>query len=184
MRTISEVLPDLHELLDALAPADRQEVEDAYLRVLATAPRRRPRSLHSVVRSHPPAVAAAAVARGLARERQTRAELVADSWSTAEVAARLGISDAAVKKRRSKNMLIAFLHKGDWRYPRWQLSGSVVDPGAVAVWQVLPDRHDVVGLVRWFTLACRQLDGRTPAQALAAGDVDAVIEAASYVGSR
>jgi hypothetical protein len=185
MSTLTERLPDLTDLLDALAPADRRDVEEAYVRVLATAPRRRPRNVHQVVRSHPPAAAAAAVARGLARDRATRAELVADSWSTSEVAERLGISAAAVKKRRGKNMLISFQHKGDWRYPRWQFTGATgVDLGAIAVWQLLPDRHDAVGLVRWFTLPARNLAGRTPAQALHDGDADQVAAAASYIGSR
>lgn len=184
MKTVSERIPELAELLDALPPADRREIEDAYLRVLATTSRRRPRSLHPIVRSHSPEVAAAAIARGLAREKATRDALVADSFSTAEVASLLGVSSAAITKRRAKGGLIAFKHKEDWRYPRWQFDGSAVIPAAIAVWQVLPDRHDVAGLVRWFTLPSRHLGDRTPANALREGDVDAVIDAASYVGSR
>lgn len=184
MRTLTERAPDLAELLDALPAAERDELEAAYLRVLATAPRNRPRSLHSVVRTHEPEVAAEAVARGLAREAATREQLVADSLSTAQVAGLLGVSSAAVTKRRGKGGLIAFKHKEDWRYPRWQFDGGAVLPGAIAVWKVLPDRHDVAGLVRWFTLPSRQLSDRTPARALRDGDVDAVVNAASYVGSR
>ncbi len=184
MRTLIERAPDLVELLDALPADERQLIDDAYLRVLATAPRNPPRSLHPVVRTHEPQVAAAAVARGLTREAATREQLVADSLSTAQVAALLGVSSAAVTKRRGKGGLIAFKHKEDWRYPRWQFDGSTVLPGAIAVWKVLPDRHDVAGLVRWFTLPARQLADRTPAQALREGDVDEVVDAASYVGSR
>lgn len=184
MKTVTDRIPELAELLAALRPADRREIEDAYLRVLATTSRHRPRSLHKVVRSHSPEVAAAAVARGLAREKASRDALVADSFSTAEVAALLGVSSAAITKRRAKGGLIAFKHKEDWRYPRFQFEGSAVVPGAIAVWQMLPDRHDVAGLVRWFTLPSRHLRERTPVQALHEGDVEAVIDAASYVGSR
>lgn len=184
MFALTDRAPDLAELLDSLPADERQQIEDAYLRVLATAPRNRPRSLHSVVRTHESQVAAAAVARGLAREAATRSQLVADSLSTAQVAALLGVSSAAVTKRRGKGGLIAFKHKEDWRYPRWQFDGAAVLAGAIAVWKVLPDRHDVAGLVRWFTLPTRQLSGRTPEQALRDGDVDDVIDAASYVGSR
>ncbi|MGH8890897.1 MAG: helix-turn-helix domain-containing protein [Acidothermaceae bacterium] len=184
MTTITDRIPELAEMLDALQPAHRSELEDAYLRVLATAPRRRPRSLHAAVRTHAPEVAAAAAARGLARELATRDQLVADSLSTPEVASLLGVSSAAVTKRRGKGGLIAFKHKEDWRYPRWQFDGSTVVPGAIAVWKVLPDRHDVAGLVRWFTLPSRQLGDRTPIRAIAEGAVDAAVEAASYVGSR
>jgi len=184
MPALTDRIPELADLLDALPPADRREVEDAYLRVLATASRKRSRSLHPVVRTHAPDAAAAAVARGLAREKATRDALVSDSFSTAEVAALLGVSAAAVTKRRGKGALVAFKHKEDWRYPRWQFAGSSVLPGAIAAWRALPDRHDVAGLVRWFTLPSRQLGGRTPIQAIVSGEVDAVVDAASYVGSR
>lgn len=184
MPTVTDRVPDLAELLDALPAGDRRAVEDGFARVLATAPRNRPRSLHPVVRTHEPQVAAAAVARGLAREAATRARLVEESMSTAQVAVLLGVSSAAVTKRRGKGGLIAFKHKEDWRYPRWQFDGAAVLPGAIAAWQVLPDRHDVAGLVRWFTLPSRQLAGRTPIQAIRGGDVEAVLDAASYVGSR
>jgi len=184
MSALAERMPELAGLLEALPSNERRELEDAYLRVLATAPRKRSRSVHPLIRSHAPAVAAAAVARGLAREQATRAALVAHSWSTPEVAALLGVSSAAVTKRRTKGGLIAFKHKEDWRYPRWQFQGSQVRPDAVAAWQMLPDRHDVVGLVRWFTLPSAQLRGRTPIAAIEAGDAAAVVEAASYVGSR
>jgi hypothetical protein len=184
MTVLTDRLPELTDLLDALKPAERREVEDAYLRVLATGRRKRPRSLHPVVRSHSPEVAAAAVARGLAREKKSRAELVADSYSTAQVADLLGVSSAAVTKRRGKGGLIAFKHKEDWRYPRWQFDGTAVVSGAITAWQLLPDRHDVAGLVRWFTLPSRQLNGRTPIDAIKEGDVDAAADAASYVGSR
>lgn len=184
MSALTERMPEIAGLLDSLPPADRRELEDAYLQVLATARRKRPQSLHQVVRSHDPQVAAAAVARGLAREQATRAGLVADSWSTTEVAALVGVSSAAVTKRRGKSGLIAFLHKGDWRYPRWQFRGSEVIADTIAVWRLLPDRHDVIGLVRWFTLPSRQLGDRTPVQAIADGDAAAALDAATYVGSR
>jgi hypothetical protein len=184
MPTLLERLPDLGDLLDYLSESDRRLVEDAFVRTVATAPRHRPASLHPVVRTHPPEVAAAAVARGLARERHTRAELVGDSYSTRQMAEVLGISAAAVTKRRTKNMLVAFRHQGDWRYPRWQIAGSDVLPGIVSAWRALPDRHDTLGLVKWFTLPARQLGDRTPLEAIRAGDVEDVVDAASYVGSR
>jgi hypothetical protein len=184
MNTLTERIPDLAGLLDALAPADRRAVEDAYLRVLAAGRRKRSRSLHPVVRTHSPEVAAAAVARGLAREKATREALVADAFSTSDVATLLAVSPAAVKKRLAKGGLIGFKHKEDWRYPTWQFDGSRVSADVIAVWKVLPDRHDVAGLVRWFTLASRQLGDRSPIEALRDGDTDAVLDAASYVGSR
>lgn len=185
--TLADRLPDLAELLGNLSPAERRAVEDAFLTVLATAPRRRPSSAHPMLRTHSPEEGAAAVAKGLARERATRAAMVADSYSTAEAAQVLGITPAAVTKRRTKAGLVAFRHKSDWRYPRWQFAGGEVLAGVPRVWQALPDRHDVAGLAKWFTLPNRQLKGKTPAALLAKGrpaDVEAVADAASYVGSR
>ncbi|MDP9432990.1 MAG: helix-turn-helix domain-containing protein [Actinomycetota bacterium] len=184
MTTLTDRLPDLGVLLDYLPADERLLVEDAYLRTVATAPRHRAESLPPMVRSHDPETAAAAVARGLARELRTRQELVESSWSTREVARLLGVSSEAVRKRRTKGGLVAFQHRSDWRYPRWQFSGSTIVDGVPAVWGALPDRHDVFGLVRWFTLPCAQLEGRTPLEAVLAGDVARAVDAASYVGSR
>lgn len=181
--TLTDRLAHLADLLDYLSAEDRRLVEDAYLRTVATAPRHRPTSLHPSVRSHPPEVAATAVASGLARELRTRRALVEDSWSTREVADLLGISPQGVTKRRTKANLLAFLDRGDWRYPRWQFTGSALLPGVLDVWKALPGKHDALGLVRWFTLPARALDDATPLERLRAGALAEVADAASYVGS-
>jgi hypothetical protein len=183
MLTVTERLPDLAELLDYASEDHRRLVEDAYLRTLAHAPRHRPASLHPMIRSHPPERVAAARARTLAAELEVRQALVADSLSTAEVATALGISEPGVRKRRTAGQLVAFVHKGDWRYPTWQLRGGELLSGVVETWRALPD-HDRISLVRWFTLPSRDLGDRSPLDALGAGDTSAVVTAASAVGSR
>lgn len=179
---LSERFPGLATLLEYAADEDRSAVEEAFVAILATAPRHRPASLPPMVRSHPPERVAAARARGLAEELAVRREALADSLSTRELAERLGVSPAAVTKRRSKGGLVAFLHAGDWRYPAWQLRGAELLPSVDAVWRALPEQ-DALSLMRWFTLPSRQLDGATPIECLRIGWADRVIEAACYVGS-
>lgn len=183
MTALTDRLPDLAGLLDNLADTERRELEDAFLRVLALSQRARPTALPEQVPAAEPEQVAAARARNLARAAQVRADLVRDSLSTAEVAARLGISPAAVTKRRGKDDLVAFRHRGDWRYPQWQFTGDALTDGVLDVWHALPERS-LVGRVRWFTLPARQLDDQTPLERLHHGQVDAVIEAATAVGSR
>ncbi len=183
MTALTDRLPDLAGLLDNLADTERRELEDAFLRVLALSQRARPSALPAEVPTAEPEQVAAARARNLARAAEVRAGLVRDSLSTAEVAARLGISAAAVTKRRVKDDLVAFRHRGDWRYPQWQFAGDAPIDGVLEVWRALPERS-LVGRVRWFTLPSRQLAGETPLEALGHDRVDAVMGAASAVGSR
>lgn len=179
---LSERFPGLATLLDYAAEEDRSTVEEAYLAILATAPRHRPASLPAMVRSHPPERVATAHARGVAADLAVRREALADSLSTRQMAERLGVSPGAVTKRRAKGGLVAFRHAGDWRYPAWQLRGSGLLSGVDAVWRTLPEQEGL-SLVRWFTLPSRQLDGATPLECLRTGSADRAIEAASYVGS-
>lgn len=183
MSTLTDRLPDLAGLLDNLADAERRDLEDAFLRVLALSQRSRPAALPPQIPPAEPERAAAARAATLAHATEARAELATGSSSTADVARRLGVSSAAVTKRRTKGDLVAFRHRGDWRYPTWQFDGDETRLDVLAVWQALPQRS-AVGRVRWFTLPSRHLDGATPMQALDGGDTARVIDAATYVGAR
>jgi hypothetical protein len=180
---LTERLPDLAGLIRNLGESERRELEDAFLRVLALSQRSRPSALPEQIPSAAPERAAAARARNLQRATAARAELVADAISTVEVGRLLGISAAAVTKRRGKGELVAFRHAGDWRYPRWQFADGESRDDVLQVWRSLPGRASV-GRVRWFTLPSRQLAGATPLERIDRGDVDEVSAAATYVGSR
>ena len=65
---------------------------------------------------------AAAVARAV-EFKQSVLESVS-TYSTAEVAALLGISGEAVRKRRLAGKLLAVPVASDWRFPTWQLASS------------------------------------------------------------
>ncbi len=161
---------------------DELAIEAAVLAAAADAQRTRPANLPSYIRSQTPEQVAEIRAGTLRDWVALRASLLAGSLSTAQVASRLGISSAAVTKRRTGRRLVAFQLKGDWRYPAWQLREHDVLPGVAQAWQALPvEVHDLLSLVRWFELESRHL-GDTPLALLRAGQVDRVVDAAGYVG--
>ncbi|MGI8869820.1 MAG: helix-turn-helix domain-containing protein [Mycobacteriales bacterium] len=181
--TLAGRLPDLAGLFRNLDERERRELEDAFLRVLALSQRSRPLALPDEIPAVQPEQVAVARARNLQRATEARADLIAEALSTAEVASMLGVSSAAVTKRRTKGDLVAFRHAGDWRYPRWQFDDGEPRADVRRVWRAMPGRV-AVGRVRWFTLPSRHLDDRTPLAALDAGEADRVADAATYIGAR
>ena len=186
MATLEQQLTSLAQRLayasDGESAAVELAVEAAVLAAASDAQRTRPANLPDYVRVQTPEQVAAVRADTLRGWLALRDEALAGSLSTAQVAARLGVSSAAVTKRRQARRLVAFQVKGDWRYPAWQLRGHDVLPGVELVWQALPVTvHDLLGLVRWFELDSTHL-GATPLAVLRSGRVDAVVDAAAYVG--
>jgi len=184
MTTLVDRVASLHRRVSYAPDEEALQVEAAVLNAAVTASRRRPSVLSEVVRSHAPNRVAAARAATLEDFLAVRRDAVADSLSTVDVAHRLAVSPAAVTKRRAAGRLVAFRHKGDWRYPSWQFAGGSLLAGAADAWTAMPALHDELARVRWFVLPSAMLGGRTPLQALGDGDVDAVVDAATYVGSR
>ena len=184
MTTLVDRVASLHRRVSYAADEEALQVEAAVLSAAVTASRRRPSVLAAVVRTHSPDRVAAARAATLEDYLALRRDAVESSQSTVEVARRLAISAAAVTKRRAAGRLLAFRHKGDWRYPTWQFDAGSVLPGAVAAWEAMPNLYDELARVRWFTLPSVGLGGRSPLAALHDGDVAAVVDAATYVGSR
>lgn len=186
MTTLADRVADLGHRL-AYAPDDvAARIESAVMLATETATRQRPRALPDAIPTPPPEVVAAAVRRTAARYVEVVSELVAGSLSTREVAAQLGISAQAVAKRRLAGRLVAFVHRGDWRYPAWQFDPrdpSRPLPGLLEAYRALPD-DDPIGNAAWFTRPSRHLGDRTPLDLLRAGDADRVIDAAGYVTSR
>jgi hypothetical protein len=184
MTSLVDRVASLHRRVAYAPDEEALQVEAAVLNAAVTASRRRPAVLADVIRTHSPDRVAAARAATLEDYLGARRDAVAGSVSTVDVARRLGISAAAVTKRRAAGRLVAFRHKGDWRYPSWQFDGGTLVPGAAEAWAAMPALHDELARVRWFALPSDALGGRTPLQALLAGDAPAVADAASYVGSR
>lgn len=95
-----------------------------------------------------------------------------------EVRSRLGIDRATLAElQRSLAILAVRTPSTLWRYPAWQVAGRNPLQGIRAVRQALLSGDC---WVHWcfFELRQQSLDGRTPVEALQAGDVDAVVRAA------
>ncbi|MBC7679852.1 MAG: hypothetical protein H7233_12825 [Pseudorhodobacter sp.] len=189
MATLEQQVSSLTQRLqfasDDESAAVELAVEAAVLAAASDAQRTRPANLPDYVRVQGPEQVARVRAETLRDWLALRDAAVAGSLSTSELAVRLGVSSAAVTKRRQARRLVAFQVKGDWRYPAWQLRDGQVLPGVEQAWQALPlTVHDALGLARWFELESAHL-GAPPLsllQAGQAGQVERVVDAAAYVG--
>lgn len=183
--TLEKHVTALAHRLQYASESDELAIEAAVLAAAADAQRTRPANLPDYVRQQSPEQVADVRAETLRTWLALRDSMLADSLSTADVASRLGISSAAVTKRRQARRLVAFQLKGDWRYPAWQLrpgAGDGVLRGVADAWQALPlETADLLNLARWFILESRDL-GTSPLVLLRSGEPERVVEAASYVG--
>lgn len=180
--TLEQQVAALAHRVQFASEADELAIEAAVLAAAADAQRTRPANLPAYIRSQTPEQVAEVRGGTLRDGIALREAMLAGSLSTAQVAARLGISSAAVTKRRAARRLVAFRLGGDWRYPAWQLREHDVLPGVEQAWQALPvEVHDLLSLARWFELESRHLGG-TPLALLRAGRSVEVADAAGYVG--
>lgn len=102
---------------------------------------------------------------------------------TAEgVAGILGISRQGVDKRRSAGTLIGLTTgRHGYRYPAWQFTKSGVVPGLEDVLRVLAP-HDPWMQAAFFLGNNLRLKGKSPLEALKAGQLSAVLNAAELYG--
>jgi hypothetical protein len=119
----------------------------------------------------------------LARYFQHRQELLRDSLSAVEVARLLGTSRQTPHDRVKAATLLAVRERGGLRFPRWQFDPAGpngVLPGFVPVLRAL----DVSPLaqVSWFVRPNPTLEGRTPLEALRAGEGERLVPLARGVG--
>ncbi|HYZ33463.1 MAG TPA: hypothetical protein VE684_14430 [Crenalkalicoccus sp.] len=116
---------------------------------------------------------AAATARG-AEARVRLSEEAGGLLSTEQVATLLGITRAAVDKRRSVGKTLAVRVRGDWHYPAAQFRDGEVLPGIPEVLAHMPDASGWAILS--FLLAEESaLGGRTPLAALRTGELKPVL---------
>lgn len=133
MGTLEQQVHDLARRVQFASEEDELSIEVAVLAAASDAQRVRPINLPSYLRVQTPEQVAEVRASTLRSWVELRDQMLADSLSTAELAARLGISSAAVTKRRQAGRLVAFQVRGDWRYPTWQLAGADVLPAVAEV---------------------------------------------------
>ena len=98
--------------------------------------------------------------------------VAANSLTEPQAASTLGMSEAEVRSRASGGDLIA-LSGDQWLYPAWQFDPST--PAALpALRELLALFGSAVILTEWATTPNADLDNRTPADRLVAGDESGV----------
>jgi hypothetical protein len=124
---------------------------------------------------------AAAVAR-MADVKRRLLETV-PTLSTAEIARRLRITEAGVRKARAEGRLLAVDFDGQ-RYPAFQLSADGIRPGIREVLAALDDVPMTSDWVRldFLTAPHAHEDGRSVAELLRDGDVPAALAVARHYG--
>jgi hypothetical protein len=119
----------------------------------------------------------------LARYFQRRQELLRDSLSAVEVAHLLGTSRQTPHDRARARTLLAVRERGGLRFPRWQFDPNGPD-GVLANFVSVLRALDVIPLaqVSWFVRSNPYLEGRTPLEALRAGEGERLVSIARGVG--
>jgi len=119
----------------------------------------------------------------LARYFQHRQELLRDSLSAVEVAHLLGTSRQTPHDRVKAGTLLAVRERGGLRFPRWQFDPNGPD-GVLANFVPVLRALDVTPLaqVSWFVRPNPYLEGRTPLEALRAGEGERLVSIARGVG--
>ncbi len=119
----------------------------------------------------------------LLRTFRHRRQVLADALTATQVAELLGTSRQTPHDRVKSATLLAVFDRGAWRFPVWQFDPQGPDgviPGLPAVLRAL--RVSPLAKVSWFVRPNPSLDGRTPLEALRAGEGERVVSVAQGVG--
>ena len=118
----------------------------------------------------------------MALEFAGREEVMERSLTVPEASGLLRVSEQAVRDRIDSEDLIGLREGRQWRLPAWQFSAEAERgflPGIARLRHVFPG--GLVSLSRWAEKPNPDLGESSPAQALAAGRVEPVIEAARVI---
>lgn len=119
----------------------------------------------------------------IARYFQRRQELLENSLSAPQVAKLLGTTRQTPHDRAKSGTLLAVRERGGLRFPRWQFDVEGPD-GVLAGFSEVVRALDVCALekVSWFVRSNPYLEGRTPLEALKAGERERLVTIARAVG--
>jgi hypothetical protein len=119
----------------------------------------------------------------LLRSFRYRDQLLSESLTVAQVAEVLGTSRQTPHDRVKSGTLLAVSDRGALRFPIWQFDAQAHDRVIAGLPTVLRALHVApLAKVSWFVLPNPSLDGRTPFEALRAGEIERVVRVAEGVG--
>jgi hypothetical protein len=123
--------------------------------------------------------------QNLYRAFTERDELLRGALSVAQVAEMLGVGRQTPHDRVRAERLLAIRDNGRLLFPDWQFDPEGPDgviAGLTDVLKALEGPISPLGRIRWFLRPKDLLDGRTPLDALRAGDIQDVVLEAAAVG--
>lgn len=187
-RAARRTVAALQHLLDRTDPDEMGELAEGVERALkpveASEERRELAARISGGRMYSPSERATLEAAALARSFARRREVLAGALSAPEVADLLGTSRQTPHDRTKAGTLLGVLDRGALRFPAWQFDPEGEDgvvPGLPEVLRAL--RLSPFGKASWLSRPNPYLDGRTPAEAIKAGEAVEVRRLALSVGA-
>lgn len=126
-----------------------------------------------------PAEAHESALASLAAEFELRRALLRASITSSDAAALLGVSEQAILDRLHARSLVGMKQGRSWRLPMWQFHAGTQNgylPGLKQLQEAHPG--SLIALSRWITCPHPGLQGRTPAQELADGHTETVVNVA------
>lgn len=150
-------------LVDAVTPSDTEPVDE---NIWGAAPS--------------PAETGAAQLALLRRRFDARHELEEQSVTREQASDLLGVSSQMVTEYLRKHDLLGFKSGRSWLIPLWEFDADRERgflPGLPWLGRCFPG--GVITLTQWVTRPSADLDGRTPRNALATGDIDEVVDVAT-----
>jgi hypothetical protein len=125
--------------------------------------------------SHLP-IAPAVASRSPVLQRTAQARTtIEDTVRAGQVARRLGVTPLMVEQLRQTHRLLAVPCDHGFAYPSWQFEGRGILSGFPTVLGALRS-HDPNSQLAFFLTSHAGLNGRTPLDALRAGELDAVLK--------
>lgn len=119
--------------------------------------------------------------RNMLRLIAAREDVRRDALPRTQVQELLGVTSNQVSNLRSEKKLVALRGIGGERFPAWQFDLDADDPRLDGVRELTGAfSGGVVSLSQWAVRPNPALGGRSPAEALADGDVDLVVAVATH----
>lgn len=117
---------------------------------------------------------------------ETRGRLLADSLTAPEVAGLVGSARQTPISRAEAGTLFAVFDRGAWRFPVWQFDPEGPDGAVSGLAEVLAALQGLSPLAKlvWFSRPTAVLDGKSPVDALRAGQLERLLSAARAAAAR